>query len=205
MIIKSDKLAELIEARNEDDPLVVTPEPNLDELKTQGSASLDLRLGTWFATLRQSRTAVLDVGIEGDALAESRLTRRYYVPFGQVFYLHPHHFVLGVTLEWIRIPSTIAGYVVGKSSWGRRGLVIATAVGVHPGFSGCLTLELTNLGEIPIAIRPGMQICQLFLHQMACEDRKHVDSSGFVGRRRPILGKVGMDDFARRLSNSGAS
>jgi dCTP deaminase len=203
MIIKADRLADLLRKPGESDPLVITPQPNLAKLESSGSASVDLRLGTWFVTLRQSRTPSLDVTNKaGDVPGESRLTRRYYVPFGQVFYLHPHHFVLGVTLEWIRLPKNIAGYVVGKSGWGRRGLIIATAVGVHPGFAGCLTLELTNVGEIPIAIRPGLQICQLFLHDVHHSASDTVDRSVFVGQRRPVLGEVSVDDIARKLGQS---
>lgn len=200
MILKADRLAELLRQRAESDPLVITPQPNLEELGNSGSASVDLRLGTWFVTLRQSRTPSLDVASPtGDTPGESRLTRRYYVRFGEAFYLHPHHFVLGVTLEWIRLPKDIAGYVVGKSSWGRRGLIIATAVGVHPGFAGCLTLELTNVGEAPVAIRPGIQICQLFLHDVHRTTSDCVDRSVFLGQRRPVLGEVDVDEIARKL------
>jgi dCTP deaminase len=102
-------------------------------------------------------------------------------------------------MEWMRIPSDLAGYVVGKSSWGRRGLVIATAVGIHPGFSGCLTLEITNLGEMPIKIMPGMQICQLFLHDVST-DSQNKDQSTFVGKRRPSLGAVRPDPIAEQLA-----
>src|SRR5260370_39654778 len=102
-------------------------------------------------------------------------------------------------MEWIRLPGDLGGYVVGKSSWGRRGLVIATAVGVHPGFSGCLTLEITNLGELPISIQPGMQICQLFLHDVSTNSEA-VDQSPFIGKRRPTLGTVQLDSVAKRLS-----
>jgi dCTP deaminase len=202
MIIKADRLADLLKKRHDSDPLVILPQPDLKELEDSGSASVDLRLGTWFVTLRQSRTPVLDVAIKGnDVPGDARLTRRYYVPFGEAFYLHPHHFVLGATLEWIKLPKNVAGYVVGKSSWGRRGLIIATAMGVHPGFGGCLTLELSNLGEVPIAIRPGMQICQLFLHDAHVSSSDHVDQSHYVGQRRPVVGQIKLDAIAKKLGN----
>lgn len=130
---------------------------------------------------------------------EANLTKSRYVPFGQRFVLHPGNFVLGVTLEWIRFPNNIAGYVIGKSSWGRRGLIIATAVGVHPNFTGCLTLELTNVAEVPIAIKPGMAICQLFLHEVA-ETPPPVTRSAYACTRRPALGQLRLDDFAKKLS-----
>ena len=93
----------------------------------------------------------------------------------------------------------MAGYVIGKSSLGRRGLIIATATGFHPGFSGTLTLELSNVGKVPISIKPGMKICQLFIHRV--ESTSHdIDKSRFVGRRKPILGQVALDQFAERLA-----
>jgi dCTP deaminase len=137
--------------------------PKIDDLVNSGSAAVDIRLGTWFVTPRNTRLAVLNlVRKPEDHIDEAKLTKRHYVPFGGQFILHPRSFVLAATLEWIRLPADLAGYIHGRSSWGRRGLIIATASGIHPGFTGCLTLELTNLGEIPIEITPGMAICQLF-------------------------------------------
>lgn len=201
MILKADRIAALLaNPTNSPDPLAITPQPDLDELRHSGSGSIDLRLGTWFVTLRQSRSSLLSVSRQGNkTLGENRLTKRYYVPFGNHFIIHPGNFVLGVTMEWIRFPKDLAGYVIGKSSWGRRGLVIATAIGVHPGFSGCLTLEMTNLGEIPVEIMPGMHICQLFLHDAKSESDA-VDQSSFVGMRRPALGAVSPDPIADKLA-----
>ena len=200
MILKADEIAKrLANETKASDPLVIKPQPDLNQLRDSGSAAVDLRLGTWLVTLRESRSTVLDISVrEGDGPGENRLTRRYYVPFGRGFILHPRRFVLGGTMEWIRLPVRLAGYVVGKSSWGRRGLVIATAAGVHPGFSGCLTLEITNLGEIPINLVPGMHICQLFLHTVDSESEK-IDKSSFVGKRRPTLGSVKPDPIALKL------
>jgi len=103
-------------------------------------------------------------------------------------------------MEWIRLPANLAAYVIGRSSWGRHGLIIATATGVHPGFTGCLTLELSNVGEIPITIKPGTPICQIFIHQAESGDPKLVDRSSFIGRRKPTLGIIEIDKTADRLS-----
>jgi dCTP deaminase len=129
------------------------------------------------------------------------MTSMNYVPFGRDYYLHPGNFVLGVTLEWIRLPNDLAAYVVGRSSWGRRGLIIATATGVHPGFTGCLRLEITNLGQTPIAIRPGMSICQLFIHTAESKS-DNIDRSRFIGLRKPTLGQISLDEVATKLSRS---
>lgn len=165
-----------------------------------GSASIDLRLGCWFVVLRRTRVAMLDVYDEPEQIpSEEKLAKEHYVPFGKAFVLHPRSFVLGVTLEWIKMPHDLGAYVVGRSSWGRRGLIIATATGVHPGFTGCLTLELTNLGEIPISIRPGTTICQLFFHGLEAASKK-IEGSSFAGRRKPALGDITLDGVARCLA-----
>jgi dCTP deaminase len=200
MMLKAERVAELLsqgEKPDTPDPLVISPRPDLDRLRESGSASVDLRLGTWFVSLRRARMSHLRVDEE---LGAAQLTRTRYVPFGQEYFLHPRSFVLGGTIEWMRIPQTLGAYVIGRSSWGRRGLIIATATGVHPGFKGCLTLELSNVGEIPIAIKPGMKICQLFIHTVEESGGDFVDRSRFVGRRRPILGKIELDEIARRLA-----
>ena len=80
-------------------------------------------------------------------------------------------------------------------------MIIATAVGVHPGFTGCLTLELTNVGEIPIAIKPGMTICQLFLHTVDSRSPE-IDKSPFACSRRPTLGKIKLDEVAKKLARA---
>lgn len=205
MILKADQIMKLLEegakAENKD-PLVITPSPpDLNKLRESGAASIDIRLGTWFMTLREARMTHLAVDAPG---SQTKLTKTHYVPFGSEYYLHPQSFVLSVTLEWIRLPKDIAAYVIGKSSWGRRGLIIATATGVHPGFKGCLTLELSNVGELPVAIKPGMEICQLFLHTVKT-DTEAVDKSLFIGLQRPALGKVELDPIAKKLAEAYAS
>ena len=154
-------------ARGHDDPkkLTIVPVPEHDALLARGATSVDLRLGRWFRSFKQ--TQYESVSLAGDAgpeVAASR-TKLHFVPFGEKFVLHPGRFVLGVTLEWLRLPGCLSGYVTGKSSLGRHGLVIETAAGLHPKFSGCLTLELANVGDTPLEITPGMQICQIFLHE----------------------------------------
>lgn len=201
MILRGERIAALLKKGHDaesPDPMVITPTPDLDALAHSGSASVDLRLGTWFLNLRQSRMCHLSVEQQG---SPTQLTKMHYVPFGEDYYLHPKTFVLAVTLEWIRMPRNCAAYVVGRSGWGRRGLIIATATGVHPGFKGCLTLELSNVGEISIAIKPGTRICQLFIHH-AKASSKEVDKSPFLGSRKPSLGSIRQDEIAERLAQA---
>lgn len=200
MLLTSKSAATLIAQRNSKDPLIITPEPDLEELSKSASASIDLRLGTWFRETRASRHHLLDIyDKQATKPTEQSLSKLQYISFGDKFILHPNSFVLAVTLEWIRFPYNIAGMVTGKSSWGRRGLIIETAPGVHPGYSGCLTLELTNVGSVPIALMPGTKICQIFLHNL---DSSVIDESKskFVGQRQPLLGSVELDEYAEKLA-----
>ena len=204
MILKADQIAREIETpTNQEDPLIITPQPDLVVLQKSGAASVDIRLGCWFLSCRQSRIPFLDVYEKSvDIPNEDKLTKSYYVPFGKGFVLHPRAFVLAITMEWIRLPAKYAAYVIGRSSWGRHGLSIATATGVHPGFTGCLTLELSNVGEIPITVKPGTTICQIFIHQVESGAPELVDRSSFTGRRKPILGVIELDKTADKLAQA---
>jgi dCTP deaminase len=194
----ADRLARDTVARRRD-PLVITPLParSFRDLGSTGSASVDLRLGTWFVVLRRDRLAVLRAGWPSP---ESHLATTTYVPFGGTYCLHPGTFVLGITLEWIRLPYDLAAYVIGRSSWGRRGLIIATATAVHPGFAGCLTLELSNIGETPVELKPGTTVCQLCLHPVETREMQTGDVSTYAGRRKPIIGSIQLDEVALALS-----
>lgn len=142
--------------------LVITP---LLEGSQIGRGAVDLRLGTEFLLLRRTRGSGLNPGID-DQHDVDEMQERVIVPFGEELWLHPRHFVLAATLEYLRLPDDMSAYVVGRSSWGRLGLIVATAVFVHPGFRGCLTLELVNEGDSPIALSPGLRVAQIALHRL---------------------------------------
>lgn len=179
--------------------VVIIPPPDVKAVETSGESAVSLRLGRWFASIKQTSVTELDVlPSDSEGASETTSSKYHFVPFGHPFVIHPGRFVLGSTLEWIKLPATISGYVAGKSTWGRRGIIIETAAGVHPGFSGCLTLEIANLGEIPVKLRPGMEICQLFLHAVSGEDA--ASQTKLAGLRRPTLGKVKTDHILKKLS-----
>jgi dCTP deaminase len=183
-------------AVRDDFNLCVTPLLDVDDLRKKNAAALDLRLGRWFRSMRQTKVTEIKVG---DSRNEESVSREHYVRFNDYFVLHPSEFVIGITLEWLKFPFDLSGYVTGKSSWGRRGLIIETAAGIHPGFTGCLTLELANVGAAPIKLTPGMQICQIFLHKVKNTDRG--SATQFIGYRKPSLGKVATDHILAGLSH----
>lgn len=128
-------------------------------------ASIDLRLGAEFLTFRSTHLPYIDAS-SGRGVPE--YTERVAVKEGEAFIIHPGEFALGTTLEWIELPHDLVARVEGRSSLGRLAVVVhATAGFVDPGFKGCLTLELSNLGRLPVALRPGMRICQIAVYQLS--------------------------------------
>lgn len=172
-------LEEAILKRPLPDRLIVMPLVRPSQL---GPASVDVRLGTRFHLLRRTEGSGLDPGSATQSEVEEG-QEDVVVPIGKKLWLHPGQFVLGATLEYLRFPDDLAADVVSRSSWGRIGLLVATAVMVQPGYRGTLTLELVNHGDGPIALYPGSRIAQLVVHQIAEPDKspysgKYVGSTG---------------------------
>jgi dCTP deaminase len=173
------------------DGIVIVPNPFEHDKSQIGRTSIDLRLGRWFSMLQQTKTSAIDFGAPRNENSFSAAEgRSSFVPFGHPFVLHPSSFVLASTFEWLKLPNNVAAYISGKSALGRMGLIIETAAGIHPGFSGCITLELFNCGEVPIRIYPGMPVCQLFFHEVdgTISDENSAKGTKFGGRRKPAFG-----------------
>jgi dCTP deaminase len=189
---------------SDDGSLFIAPAPDAEAIRKSNAASVDLRLGRWFLAFRQTRTKSVPLVIDEETHTSPNRTAQHFVQFGTSYILHPGAFVLGSTLEWLSLPGDLAGYVTGKSSLGRHGLVIETAAGIHPYFSGCLTLELANVGEVPLEIFPGMPICQIFFHRVEGKSTEtpHIRGSQFSGSRRPKLQTPKADDTFNRLRAS---
>jgi dCTP deaminase len=139
--------------------LVVTP--ILDD-KQIGDGSIDVSLGTQFITNLRPNVGQIDPK-QLTPEQVRKFQKLVVVPFKDCSVLHPGGFLLGATLEFIALPTDMCGFVLSRSSYGRAGLLIATATYIHPGWKGCLTLELENLGEVPIVLRPGSYVGQLVL------------------------------------------
>jgi dCTP deaminase len=120
-------------------------------------ASVDLKLGTSFRVFHNHRLPAIDL-----AEPPSGVTEHVQIDETASFVIHPGEFVLGTTVEWVELPEDVVARIEGKSSLGRLGLIVhATAGFVDPGFSGTLTLEITNLTRVPIVLWPGKPIAQL--------------------------------------------
>lgn len=178
--------------------LVISPLLDEDEQLKQGQAAVDIRLGFHFCLVTASLFGAIDDFEDKTTETKSfrNLYRRAYVPFGSSIIIHPHQFMLAQTLEYLRLPTDLMAYVVGRSTWGRLGLIVATAIGIHPSFAGNLTFELRNLGETPLALYPGQTIGQLFIHTVVDEANK---PSAVVPTSTQYVGTVDM--IPQRISS----
>lgn len=157
-VLGHHEIVKLLAKKNIKDRLIVTPLMSDDQI---GPASIDIRLGNDFIITRRGNLPFIDPAQQEGR--EKNYQTKHYINFGDKFYLHPQELVLAGTLEYFRLPGNISGSVTSRSSWGRAGLVIATATAVHPGFTGTITLELVNLGEVPLVLYPGLCVAQIVL------------------------------------------
>ena len=142
-------------------------------------SSVDLRLDRHFRTFNNHAYTHID-----PALQQDDLTRMVEPPGpDEAFVLHPGEFVLGSTYEVISLPDDIAGRLEGKSSLGRLGLLTHSTAGfIDPGFSGHVTLELSNVANLPIRLWPGMKVGQLCLFRLS-SPAEHPYGSPVYGSR----------------------
>jgi deoxycytidine triphosphate deaminase len=165
-----------------------------------GGASVDLRLGNKFVVFERSNAAAFDALDEDqDPASMQRFVEKSW---GDVFFLHPGQLVLAATLEYLTIPGDLTAQVITRSSYGRLGLLSATAVQVHPHFAGCLTLELVNLGEMPMVLTPGERIAQLVLSTTAGTVPRPTRPAKYQYPTGPEFSKIRRDresDILRKL------
>lgn len=156
-ILTKRELTERLKSTDSKQRIYLKPILSEDQL---GDGSVNVRLGSHFLVPKAP-----DLSHVSPEHMDAEYVRRFQAlvvkTFGEPFILHPHHLVLGVTFEFLALPSDVAAMVVSRSSFGRVGLVVATAIFVHPLWKGCLTLELANYGEIPLELPCGAPIAQL--------------------------------------------
>lgn len=148
-------------------------------------SSVDVRMDRLFRVFNNSRYTHID-----PKLPQEDLTSLVEVEEGDSFVLHPGEFVLAATLERFTLPAHLAGRLEGKSSLGRLGLLTHSTAGfIDPGFSGHITLELSNTANLPIVLWPGMKVGQLALFAMSSPAETPYGSSQlgskYQGQRGP--------------------
>lgn len=190
----SDK--SIIEALNSGS-IVIEPRP-MDDAITGVTA--DLRLGNRFRVFSSHTTPYIDLSGSRDEMnkaVDKVMSDEVVIDGDEAFFLHPGELALGVTLESITLPDDIVGWLDGRSSLARLGLLVhVTAHRIDPGWSGNIVLEFYNAGKLPLALRAGMAIGAISFETMTSEadrpyrqrkDAKYKDQNG------PIASKISED------------
>lgn len=168
-------------------------------------ASIDLHLDDRFLVFANTRQPYIDVREPLDELTEG-----VQIDGGQAFMLHPGEFALGSTLEHIELPDDLVARLEGKSSLGRIGLLIHSTAGfVDPGWRGRLTLELSNVARLPIALYPGMKIGQISFLRLSTPAERLYGSpelgSKYQGQSGPTASRFHRDFGGVPHSGGGVS
>ncbi|MDQ3492647.1 MAG: dCTP deaminase [Chloroflexota bacterium] len=167
-------------------------------------SSVDLHLDREFRVFRNNRYPYIDV-----RQAQPDLTELVTIQDDEPFILHPGEFVLGQTLEWVELPDDLVARLEGKSSLGRLGLLIHSTAGyVDPGWKGNLTLELSNVANLPIALYCGMKIGQISFFEMSSPVERPYGSkelgSKYQGQSQPTASEYHRDfEGSRRAAKGG--
>jgi dCTP deaminase len=169
------------------------------EAKMIQPSSVDVRLDRFFRVFENHKYEVIDPSLE-----QSELTREVAVAPDDFFILHPGEFVLASTYEVITLPDDIAGRLEGKSSLGRLGLLTHSTAGfIDPGFSGHITLELSNVANLPVKLYPGMKIGQLCLIKLSSAAEHPYGSavygSRYQGQRGPTPSKSWLNFYKTEI------
>ena len=170
----------------------ITPKP---DIATQlGSCNLDLRLGNVYRVFNHSRTPYID---PQNSKTLSEITTEIVIKKGESFTLHPGEFILAITHEYVEMPDDLMGRLEGRSSIGRLGVVVhSTAATVDPGFRGNITLELANMGRIPVLLYPGMRICSLSFEELTSPAEipyYKKKSAKYAGQKKPEASKIAQE------------
>ncbi|MBV8830999.1 MAG: dCTP deaminase [Acidobacteriaceae bacterium] len=156
-----------------------------------GSCSIDFRLGAEFSIFEHSRHPYIDVRDKG---AIQDLMRAVKVPPGEPFILQPREFALAITEESLELDDDVLGRLEGRSSLGRIGIIVHGTAGLFdPGWRGKATLELSNLGIMPVALYPGMRICSFTFEQLSSSvSVPYYKKLGnkYAGQQQPLASKL---------------
>jgi len=184
-IIPDAEIKSLIENQN-----AISAEEGLNLDLQLGPSSFDLRLGSEFGVLDTRKLDLVDTR-EMDSYSEY-IRKETHDPDEGII-VHPGEFVLGSTLESISVPDDMVARVEGRSSYGRLGIIVhATAGYIDPGFEGDITLEIQNLGNVPVRIYPEDRICQIVFENMTeradrpygeKSDTKYMGQTGATGSK----------------------
>ncbi|MGA2675472.1 MAG: dCTP deaminase [Methanobacterium sp.] len=173
--------------------IVINPLTN-PEVQIQPS-SVDLRIGSEFKGFRIIRKPCIDPMDQSDL---DSYMESFYIDEGEPFIIHPGEFALATTYETIKLPHDLVARVEGRSSMGRLGVTMHVTAGyIDPGFMGKITLEISNIGKMPVALYTGQRVCQIVFETMTSPSERpygHPErDSKYMGQKSPVSSKIKHD------------
>lgn len=172
--------------------IVINP---LEDEKQIQPSSVDLRIGSEFKGFRIISKPYIDPRDDTDL--ESYMSS-FSISDDEPFIIHPGEFTLATTHEVVKLPNDIVARVEGRSSMGRLGVTMHVTAGyIDPGFEGKITLEISNIGKMPVALYPGQRVCQIVFETMTTPSEKpygHIErNSKYMGQLGPQVSKIKED------------
>lgn len=190
-----------IELLLEQEKIVIVPTP--DETMISG-VSVDIRLGNEFRVFKDHTAPYIDLSgprEEVQTAMNSVMSDEIIIPDGEAFFLHPGELALAVTYESVTLPDDIVGWLDGRSSLARLGLMVhVTAHRIDPGWSGQIVLEFYNSGKLPLALRPKMKIAALNFETMsnsALRPYNKRNDAKYKGQKGAVASRISEDDTSQ--------
>ncbi|MDR3063194.1 MAG: dCTP deaminase, partial [Methanobrevibacter sp.] len=178
--------------------IIINPIEDYD--KQIQPSSVDMRIGSEFKTFKVVRKPLID---PKDPTDISSYMESLHLKEDESFIIHPGEFALATTYEFVEIPDDLVARVEGRSSMGRLGITMHVTAGyIDPGFKGRITLEISNIGKMPVALYPGQRVCQIVFETMTTPSQKpygHPDrDSKYMGQKHPESSRIKQDYELRK-------
>ncbi len=173
----------------------ITIDPLEDPSRQIQPSSVDLRIGNEFKGFRIIRKPCIDPLDKSDL---DSYMESFHIKQGEPFIIHPGEFALATTYETVKLPDDLVARVEGRSSMGRLGITMhVTAGDIDPGFEGKITLEISNIGKMPVALYTGQRVCQIVFETMTTPSLRpygHPErDSKYMGQDKPVTSKIKQD------------
>lgn len=186
-----------IERYLDEGKISLNPRPTNDKIN---GATIDVRLGNSFRVFREHSTPYIDLSgpkEEMTAQLERVMSDEIIIPEGDAFFLHPGELALATTLETVTLPANIVGWLDGRSSLARLGLMVhVTAHRIDPGWEGKIVLEFFNAGKLPLALRPNMTIGALSFEVLSGEAKRPYNArkdAKYKNQQSAVFSRINQD------------
>ncbi|MCW8833343.1 MAG: dCTP deaminase [Colwellia sp.] len=191
-----------IEQYLDDELIIISPKPDSSMIS---GVSVDIRLGNEFRVFQDHTAPFIDLSGPKEEMQQamnSVMSDEIVIADGDAFFLHPGELALAVTYESVTLPANIVGWLDGRSSLARLGLMVhVTAHRIDPGWSGQIVLEFYNSGKLPLALRPKMKIAALNFETMsssAARPYNKRDDAKYKGQRGAVASRISQDEASSK-------